>query len=66
MIKNSPLLDKFEREQLKKETHTYSEALKIFELLLQEAKDLGVIEKLLPLEGIETDIKVAKILASLK
>lgn len=66
MIKNSPILQRFEREQIKKEKYSYLEALKVFELLYKEAKSLGAIKKLSPLDGIETDIKVAKILGSLR
>lgn len=66
MIKNSVLLQKLEQEQIKKEKYSYLEALKIFESLYQEAINLGVIQKLHPLEGIEIDIKVARTLLALK
>ena len=66
MLKRGPLLEKFERDEIKKEAHSYHKALKIFELLYQEARNLGVWDKIDILEGIETDIKLAKILNSLK
>jgi hypothetical protein len=64
MIKNPELLAIFEAEELKKERLSYKEALKIFEALWREAVSLGVLPLKNPLEDIETDIKLARILNS--
>lgn len=66
MIKNNYLLDRFEREQIKKEKYSYQQALKIFEMLYQEARNLGIIQLMPVLEGIEKDVKLAKALSGLK
>ncbi len=64
MVKNPRLLVRFENEELKKEKLSYREALKLFEAMWREAVSLGVLPLKDPLEGIETDIKLAKILNS--
>lgn len=64
MIKNPKLLAEFEDKELKKERLSYKKALKIFEAMWQEAVTLGVLPSKDPLEGIETDIKLARILNS--
>jgi hypothetical protein len=66
MVKNPKLLEKFERELLKKEKLSYIENLKIFDSLLKEAIALGILPLKNPLDGIEVDIKIAKILNSRK
>lgn len=62
MVKNPKLLGQFERTQLKKENLTYLQSLKIVESLWKEGKSLGVLPPKNPLEGIETDIKLARAL----
>ena len=57
MIKNTRLFYKFEKNQLKVESLSYPEALKIFESLWQEANTLGVLPSKDPMEGIEIKIK---------
>lgn len=64
MIKNPELLVRFETEELKKERLSYREAMKIFKAMWQEAVSLGALPLKDPLEDIETDIKLAKILNS--
>ncbi len=66
MIKNPVLWEKFEKEWIKKEKLSFLQSFKIFQLLLDEAKVLGVFPSSDPLEEIEKDIKMAKILNSLK
>ncbi|HEX68273.1 MAG TPA: hypothetical protein ENG13_04330 [bacterium] len=66
MIKNPVLWEKFEKEWIKKEKLSFLQRFKIFQLLLDEAKVLGVFPSSDPLEEIEKDIKMAKILNSLK
>ena len=60
MIKNKQLWEAFERKQLEKERFSYQEALSIFENLLQEACALGVMPPLNSLEGLETDLRIAR------
>jgi hypothetical protein len=62
MVKNPKLLSQFERTQLKREKLTYLQSLKIVEALWEEGKSLGVLPPKNPLEGIETDIKLARTL----
>ncbi len=62
MIKNSKPWEAWEKERTKTEKLTYPQALRIFEGLWQEAKNLGALPCPNPLEGIEVDIKIARIL----
>jgi len=64
MIKDVEYLARFEREELEKENFTYEEALRIFEAMWREGIAFGVLPTRDPMEGIETDIKVASILNS--
>ncbi|MFA4830544.1 MAG: hypothetical protein WC855_00460 [Thermodesulfovibrionales bacterium] len=64
MVKNARLLAKFEDEQLREERLSYAQALKIFEAMWKEAVKLGVLPLKDPLEGIETDIELARVLNS--
>ncbi len=64
MVKNSNLLKKFEQQEIQKSKLSYLEALKIFEAMWEEAKNLGVLPSKDPMEGIEVNIKLAKILNS--
>ena len=66
MIKNSDVLEQFEREMIKKEKLSFEQALNLFEALWQEGVDLGVLPPEDPLEGIDVDIQVARILNCLK
>lgn len=62
MIKDAKLLAEFEEKELKKEKIDYQSALRLFEGMWKEAMLLGVIPLEGPLEGIEVDIKIARIL----
>jgi hypothetical protein len=66
MIKNNKAVEKSERELLKKQNLTYGQALRIFEELHEEAVSFGVINDKTIMDGCETNIRVAKILNSLK
>jgi hypothetical protein len=57
MMKNPRMLKQFEKEKL-----NYAEALKLFEAMWNEAVALKVLPSKDPLEGIEKDIKIARIL----
>ncbi len=63
MIKNYEILRSFELEYLKKEKITIKEKFKILNEMFKFAKRLGVFDKN-PLEGIEKDIKLAKVINS--
>jgi len=62
MIKNTETLEKFEKKYIKKNNLTFEEKLKIYESLWVEAMLLKVLPSKDPLEGIENDIKIARIL----
>jgi hypothetical protein len=62
MIKDTKLLAEFENSELRKEKPDYPSALRIFEAMWEEAMLLGVLPLSDPLEGIEVDIKIARIL----
>lgn len=62
MIKDTRLLNELEKEEIKSENFTYLEALRIFEAMWKEGISLGVLPLKDPLEGIEVDIRIARIL----
>jgi len=63
MIKNPKLLQAFEKDFVKKEKLTFRDSLRLFEAMWKEALHLKVLPKN-PLEGIEPDLKIAKIINS--
>jgi len=60
------MLEQFEREIIKKERLSFEQALDLFEAMWQEGVDLGVLPPRDPLEGIDVDIRIARILNCLK
>ncbi len=64
MVKNPKLLEKFESELSAKEKTDYFKNLQIVEELYQEARALGIFPLKDPLDGIEIDIKIARVLNS--
>jgi hypothetical protein len=62
MIKDAKLLSEFNDELLRKEKLDYAAALRIFEAMWEEGRKLGVLPLKDPLEGIEVDIRIARIL----
>lgn len=62
MLRRHPMLDAFEKEQMRKEPPDYFRNLRIFEALYEEARQLGVLPPADPLEGIEVDIRLARAL----
>jgi hypothetical protein len=62
MIKDAKLLAEFNDELLKKEKLDYASALRILDSMWDEGRKLGVLPLRDPLEGIEVDIRIAKIL----
>jgi len=62
MIRRPDLVEAFENELAAREPPDYARNLKIFEALMQEARRLGVWPPADPLEGIEVDLRLARIL----
>ncbi len=64
MIRKGKRLASFERQFLRDSRLPYSKALAIFTALWQEAVDLGKLPPPDPMEGIEVDLRIARILNS--
>ena len=62
MIKNAHLVYKLEAKYMRKNKRAYRENLVIFEALWKQAQETGCFPSKNPLEGIETKIRIAKIL----
>ena len=62
MIRDTQSLAEFEDNELRKEKPDYPRALALFEAMWKEAMLLGVLPLKDPLEGIEVDIRIARIL----
>ena len=60
MIKNKGKLDEFNRKLIEQENIPHKKALAIYEALHREAVSLGVINSENILEGLETDLRIAK------
>lgn len=66
MIKDSELLKKFEDEQVIKDDMTYLEKLKLLDSMYEYAVKIGVLPPKDPLEGIEENIRLAKVLNGIR
>jgi hypothetical protein len=65
MIKNANILKDLEESLIRDRTPlSYDEALAIFESMWKEGETLGVLPPRNPLDGIESDIRIAQILNS--
>jgi hypothetical protein len=62
MIKRGPLLEAFDKAQMRNSQADYFKHLRIFQALYEEAKQLGVFPLKDPLEGIDVDIHIATVL----
>jgi len=62
MIRDNELLTEFEREYLRQEKTDYFSSLRLFEEMWKEGVFLGVLPPKDPLEGIEVDLRIARIL----
>ncbi len=62
MIQNSDLIEALNKAQIQASPPDYFKNLALFEGLYREAKALGALPLKDPLEGIETDIRLARIL----
>ena len=66
MIRNPRLLEALEIDLVRREAASYPRNLRIFETLYLQARRLGVIPLRNPLEDIETDLRLARILRARK
>lgn len=64
MIKDSELLREFDEDFIKKREFSFDQAIKLFTSLWNEGVTLGVLPPKDPLEGIEVDIRIAKVVNS--
>ncbi len=64
MIKDAEYVRRFEADLISEQKISYEDAMKIFEAMWEEAVSLGILPAKEPLEGIESDIKIARILNS--
>ena len=67
MIRDRKILSRFEDERVKKEPQlSFREALQVFEAMWEEAVALGTLPLSQPLDGIEVDIRLARVLNCLQ
>ncbi len=64
MIRNADILQNLEKELIRKEPVDVSANFRIVDALYQEAVNLGVFPLKNPMNGVETIIKVAKVVNS--
>jgi hypothetical protein len=64
MVRNPEYLKQFEKEWVAGDKLTYERALEILDAMWEEGIALGVLPPKDPLEGIEVDIQIARILNS--
>jgi len=64
MIKNHQLLQKLEKEFISQEKIPYQKSLRLFEAMWAEGVLLGVLPPGDPSEGVDVDIRIARILNS--
>jgi len=62
MIKNQKVWEEFEKKLISEEILNYEEGLRIFESMWNLACELKVFPSENPMEGIEKDIELARIL----
>jgi len=62
LIRRPDVVEAFENELAAREPTDYARNLEVFEALMQEARRLGVWPPSDPLEGIEVDLRLARIL----
>ncbi len=62
MIGNQRAIDLFENSLISKSRADYQQNLKIFEALYQEARSIGIFPLKDPLDGIDSDIHLARVM----
>ncbi|WP_457654390.1 hypothetical protein [Rhodocaloribacter sp.] len=60
MRTQSDLLDAFEKAQARREAPDFFQNLRIYEALYEEARSLGIFPLKDPLDGIESDLHLAR------
>ncbi len=67
MVRDGETLRRFEEDLIRREPQrSFRDALKLYEAMWKEAVALGVLPLADPLEGIEADIELARVLNCLK
>ncbi len=64
MIKNPDLLQKFEDEFTQREKADFLKNIRLVDAMYREAVSLGIFPLKDPLDGVETDIKIAEVINS--
>ncbi len=62
MLKRIDLVRAFEKEQMRRKPPDYRRNLRIVEALYEHARRLGALPLKDPLEGIEVDVRLARII----
>ncbi len=60
MIKNKTILNEFYRRLIEQENISHKQAMSIYEAMHKEALTLGVFNSENILEGLETDLRIAR------
>ena len=67
MVRDGETLRRFEEDLMRREPQrSFQDALKLYEAMWKEAVALGVLPLADPLDGIEADIELARVLNCLK
>ena len=66
MIKNTPELKKFFQNEIRRLRISHKKAFRIYQALHNEAVDLGTIRSENILDGLDVDIRVARMIHRLK
>ena len=67
MVRDADTLRRFEEDLIRREARgSFRESLQLYEAMWKEAVTLGVLPLSDPLDGIEADIELARVLNSLK
>jgi hypothetical protein len=61
MVMNGPELQRFEDELVRQSPVDIQANLRIMDAMYEEARLLGVFDRLDPLDGIEVDIRIARV-----
>ena len=62
MLKRNDLVEAFEKEQMRREPPDHQRNLRVVEALYEHARRLGALPLKDPLDGIEVDLRLARIL----
>jgi len=67
MVRDGDTLRRFEEDLIRREPqHSFQEALQLYEAMWKEGVTLGILPLSDPLDGIEADIELARVLNCLK